>query len=168
MAISNAMSIIFRAYIPIQLVPSALFKLHLSRQFTAPVELVPILSRPRNPLEHIVSIGIFPVDPPGKINQEFLKYSFQEIDIVSACFSPASRSRYTASAAQAWTGGFTSLKSPSHKQVTAHQEFHIPFPHDQQELIFCKYRIHQTHWNTLKCHIPGSIPGIFRIYRASQ
>jgi hypothetical protein len=39
--------------------------------------------------------------------------------------------------------------------------FHIPFPHNQQELVFGKAGINQGHGNALKSHIPCRVPGVF-------
>src|SRR5690606_30574123 len=58
-----------------------LFQLHLTRKMKTAVEYSDIIQAEKAALKDIVTIDVFPVDPPREIDQQFLKYLFQKIDI---------------------------------------------------------------------------------------
>ena len=157
-AISSAISIIFNAYMPIQLVPSA------CSSFVSPAKCelrlnTPILSKPRNPPSKILlPFTVFSVDPPGKIDQQFLKNLFQEMEYHHTCLF-FFNTIYLHCGPCLYRRIYIAEIPFVSRQLSI--GFHIPFPHDQQQLVLGKSRIHHRHRNTMKSKIPCGIPGIF-------
>jgi hypothetical protein len=58
--------------------PIRLTQISPSRQWLRPIESTDIVQTEEPALKNIVAALIFPVDPPGEIEQQFLEHPFQE------------------------------------------------------------------------------------------
>src|SRR5689334_12945014 len=62
-----------------------LLQLHFSGEMKAAVEYTYIIQSKEASFKDVVSVYVFTVDPPGKIDQQFMKYFFEKADIACSC-----------------------------------------------------------------------------------
>src|SRR5690348_14319339 len=58
----------------------SVLQLHISMYEVAAVEYADIIQAKESTLEHIVTVRVLTIDPPGKIDDELLKDAFQKSD----------------------------------------------------------------------------------------
>jgi hypothetical protein len=52
------------------------------------IESSDIIETQESPLEYVVTARIFPIDPPGEIQEELLENSFQELQVLATIHLP--------------------------------------------------------------------------------
>ncbi len=124
----------------------------------AAVKHTDIIQAKKTAFKYIVAISIFPVDPPGKIDEQFLKDSFKKNNIATAkafllnavnFHSCPGLHRRIYIAEIPFVSGQLSIG------------FHVPFPHNEFKLVLCKHHIYHGQGNAVESEVPGGIPGIF-------
>ena len=81
LASSRAIRIILSEYMHIQLVESDCSRIDPSGKWCIPVEQPDIIHSQKSAFKNIISLLVFPVYPPGKIQEQFQENGFQEFDI---------------------------------------------------------------------------------------
>ena len=133
-----------------------LFQAHARIQRRASVEYTDVIQPEETSFKHVVAVGILTVDPPGEIDQQFMKCAFQKIHIALAFHLLLGLVHF-----QYGPGlyGRIHIREVPLIRRKLPIGFHIPLPHDQQQLVLGKGRIRQRQRNTLKSQIPRGIPG---------
>ena len=93
----------------IQAVPSACSKMTAGGQRRAAVEHADIVETQEAALKHVLAEAVLAVHPPGEVEQQLIEGTTSGKS-TSASPRRACSVRWRNSVAQAWTGGFTSLK----------------------------------------------------------
>ena len=139
-----------------------LFDMPAGRQRRAAVEDPDVIEAQESALEDIFPFGVFPIHPPGEIQEQFVKHALQEdaiaytlpflVDLVDAPGRPRMHGRIHISK-RPFVGGNLAVW------------VHVPLTEHQDQLLLGKGRIHQRQRNAVKCEIPCGIPGILPLVR---
>ena len=108
-------------------------------------------------LKDIRAVGIFAVHPPGEVQQQLMKHSFQESAIGDAAHAPLDFvDAPSGPRVHRWIhiakGPFISGQLPV--------RVHVPFAQQQDKLFFCEIRVNQRQWNAVKRQVPCRVPWI--------
>ena len=132
------------------------------RQGCATVEHPDIIEAEEAALEDVFPIGVLAIDPPGKIQEQFMEDPLQEhtipntlsllFNLVDAPGSP-SMDRWIHIAESPFVGGNLSVR------------MHVPLTQHEHELFLGKGRIDERERNTVKRKIPGGVPGVLPLVR---
>ena len=86
-----------------------LLQIAAGRQRRAAVEDADVVEAEEAALEDVLAEAVLAVHPPGEVQQQLVERRLEELDVGLAVAGPARCGTGTV-VAQAWTGGFTSLK----------------------------------------------------------
>src|SRR6266496_4023072 len=141
-------------------VPGAisLLKFHFTMQLNTAVKYTYIIKPKKTSFKNVVAISVFTVNPPCEIDNLLLKYALKKSNILLAC-SPFFYVIHLQCSPCMYRRIYITKVPFISRQLTI--RFHIPFPHNQNKLMFCKRRVNHSHGDCMKGEIPCGIPRVF-------
>src|ERR1700751_4663544 len=132
------------------------------RQWRRAIKYSDIVEPQKSALKNIRAVWIFAIDPPGKVQQQFVKNLLQKSTVADSANAP-----------------LNFVNAPSrpcmHRRIDVPKRplvggklpvgMHVPLAQKQDQLLFGKIRVDDRERNTVESQIPRRVPRIFPFVR---